>query len=526
MLSEVRFLLACSSAILIAGCGPTDTTPMDAGPDTTPPDSAVDTSVAPPGETFWVSSDGDDAADGSEAAPWATFSHAIAQLSPGDTLLVKAGSVFGRLGYDCQNLACDGEPCPSGEPGRPITVRAEEPRTVELSNLQEALTVRGCSHVVIDGFEAHQRDEESDSFSWMVFIHQSDHVVVRNSIFHTLNRWVNGHIIALSESRHVLFEDSELYDYHRGGVIVRASEHVTIRRIYINGRDTPDLPAPAYSCCCVEGADYGIRVHGSFDVTVENSIVERTCAPFHVQGTLDDPIEARPNSATRFLGSVALSSRNSGFVGSSYCEAADPCAEDNRVVDVEVVDCVSIDSHDGFNMDGVARALLRNVTAIDSRDDDFDIGVGTDNAAVDDASFIVLNALDTGTGGTAYEISGQAEGLVATSNSFGNDSVFDPMFTADAHGTVDPQLGGCLVYVPDGSPMRAAGGGGADIGARIVNRYVDGTLTDEPLWDPTTGAFPCGAIVEGVNDEATHPGATCSTVHERLHVGAEGCALP
>jgi hypothetical protein len=74
--------------------------------------------------------------------------------------------------------------------------------------------------------------------------------------------------------------------------------------------------------------------------------------------------------------------------------------------------------------------------------------------------------------------------------------------------------------------MRAAGGGGADIGARIVNRYVDGTLTDEPLWDPTTGAFPCGAIVEGVNDEATHPGATCSTVHERLHVGAEGCALP
>ena len=36
------------------------------------------------------------------------------------------------------------------------------------------------------------------------------------------------------------------------------------------------------------------------------------------------------------------------------------------------------------------------------------------------------------------------------------------------------------------------------------------------LWDPATGAFPCGAIVEGLNDAAAGP--SCATLHERLGV--------
>jgi hypothetical protein len=61
------------------------------------------------------------------------------------------------------------------------------------------------------------------------------------------------------------------------------------------------------------------------------------------------------------------------------------------------------------------------------------------------------------------------------------------------------------------------------VGANVVFRYVEGVLTEEPLWRASTGAFPCGAIVAGVNDD---PSQSCSGVHERLHVGTAGCALP
>ena len=54
-------------------------------------------------------------------------------------------------------------------------------------------------------------------------------------------------------------------------------------------------------------------------------------------------------------------------------------------------------------------------------------------------------------------------------------------------------------------------------------RYRDGAVTSEPLWNRTTGAFPCGATVAGVNDVA---GRSCVDVHQRLNVNTNGCAFP
>jgi hypothetical protein len=78
------------------------------------------------------------------------------------------------------------------------------------------------------------------------------------------------------------------------------------------------------------------------------------------------------------------------------------------------------------------------------------------------------------------------------------------------------------VSLPLGSPLRGAGAGGSDVGASVVDRYQDGLLTNEPLWNATTGAFPCGAVIPGVNDDPTQ---SCIGVNERLHVGAAGCPL-
>lgn len=83
--------------------------------------------------------------------------------------------------------------------------------------------------------------------------------------------------------------------------------------------------------------------------------------------------------------------------------------------------------------------------------------------------------------------------------------------------------GQCLVYVPAGSSMKGAGKSGGDIGATILYRYHDGALTSTPLWNPKTGAFPCGAVIQGINDVK---GDSCFDIHEQLNVNVNGCSLP
>lgn len=71
--------------------------------------------------------------------------------------------------------------------------------------------------------------------------------------------------------------------------------------------------------------------------------------------------------------------------------------------------------------------------------------------------------------------------------------------------------------------MKGAGLNGADIGANILYRYENGVLTREPLWNPSTGEFPHGALVAGLNDV---PGQSLFDVHRRLNVNTNGCLFP
>ena len=84
-------------------------------------------------------------------------------------------------------------------------------------------------------------------------------------------------------------------------------------------------------------------------------------------------------------------------------------------------------------------------------------------------------------------------------------------------------MGTCYLWLPDASPLKGAGLNGADIGATILYRYKNGVLTNVPLWNPTTGEFPHGALVAGVNDVA---GQSLFDVHKRLNVNTNGCSFP
>ena len=93
------------------------------------------------------------------------------------------------------------------------------------------------------------------------------------------------------------------------------------------------------------------------------------------------------------------------------------------------------------------------------------------------------------------------------SSSFGNGDNYNPdatnaNITNKISEATNPALGTCYLWLPDASPLKRAGLGGEDIGATILYRYKNGVLTNVPLWNPTTGEFPHGALVAGVNDVA------------------------
>jgi hypothetical protein len=66
-------------------------------------------------EEYFVSSDGNDLASGSESAPWASFRHALSQLEPGDVLTARGGTYEEEVRSPTLS---------SGTRANPITVRA------------------------------------------------------------------------------------------------------------------------------------------------------------------------------------------------------------------------------------------------------------------------------------------------------------------------------------------------------------------------------------------------------------------
>lgn len=136
--------------------------------------------------------------------------------------------------------------------------------------------------------------------------------------------------------------------------------------------------------------------------------------------------------------------------------------------------------------------------------------------------------------------------------------------------SINPTLMGtgsnqCIVYVPGGfsngvnsangynpllggqkSSMAGKGKNGADIGANVVYAYGGGfgavpSITSTKLWCQGAqgqnsetrsnckagGQFAgCGAIVTGINDDASFPTSACVNVHKRLNVGVNGCPIP
>ena len=438
---------------------------------------------------------------------------------------------FNLTATDTAVIALAGTPLPSAicTPGgaadtasRPITVIAQHPRQAHLASngTGAGFAVEGCVGWVLDGLYASSTDQPIGvgNSQCPITAVDSPGFIGRNLLVTHPNGCTNTHGICIggtvTGSPGALVEDSEIYDVEHAGLFAADSADVTLRRNYVRGR----LGA-APACATVDGhadrTDLGAMCFefvSAPSCRFENLVVEN----------VGDAFRGERATAFEVLGSIA---RNAYF--GVLMQTAAPGAPP-----VEIDDLVCVDCDVGIWNRGVA-SIVRGATLVGGRpriDVAYGRGAWADPGALSSVWERVV-ALDN----TAAAFDLFTSYTVVTSVAAGSPLLFPPgePFDDDAgniqrSSTAVPTLvgdrdGACLADVPPGSSLAGAGAGGADIGASIVYRSVDGQPTQAKLWNQRTGAFPCGAIVPGVNDV---PGASCRDLHERVRIGVAGCPIP
>ena len=521
------------------------------------------------GRTFYLSPAGNDANSGTARdRPWRSFRmlfNSSTPLRPGDTIVLLDGT-YTRSTTGLPRINCGaGGNAPNGTARAPITIRAANERQAFLSSdgYQAGFEMTRCAYWNVIGLRAANADnrsgEQSDGFPFR--FHRVSDVTARRLLGSHPNRFHNTHAVAVEDSQRVTLEECEVLYYHRHGFSIWRSRYVTLRRCYANSM----LHGRVGQFSAIDNRNWGdeaVSLYGTSDSIVENCISENQANGFQIHGIANalDP-SGSGGRRNRILGSISLNDSIAAFVGSRGGDGAYHNARDNTVehfvgvrsgasavyargargTAIHHVTAYASATSGGISADGgdpglggtcSARSVCADTgaactTARDCR--------GTPCVAnVEGCSMTVEHSLAFENASYGIGITAQTEWLVSGTNSAqnrANYSASEPI--ADTVGNIRRSLsvvptkmgldsGECILWIPDGSTMKGAGISGADIGATVLYRYKDGRLSSERLWDRTTGAFPCGAVVAGVNDGPIR----CTNVHERLNVNRNGCAFP
>lgn len=505
------------------------------------PTSSTTVPLAPSGRAYYISPAGrDDASGTSRYTALRTFDEAIPRLAPGDVLVVLDGT-YTRETTGLPRINC-GSNAESGTAEAPITIRAENERRAFLSSdgQQAGFEMNNCRWWRVEGLRAASRDAAgADQGGGYPFrLHEVEDVTLYRLLGSHNNREQNTHVYAIHDSRNVLVEECEAYFFNRHAFSVWRSYGVVLRRCYANSM----LYGTEGCCSSIDNRDYGdsaVSLYGASASTIENCVSENQANGFHVSG-ITNPLDPSGHGGrhNRILGSISLGDAVAGLVSSRDADGHYNNALGNVFRDFLAIET----SGTGLYLRGAADSLVENVTLYASSvasgllADGGDPGVGgtCGSGNPEGCGFTARNVLALDNAGLGIAAEEQHDWQVEYSNAIGGDGDWtaeEAIGDAAGHvqlslstgvGSIGRGIGECIAWIPDGSPMKDAGRDGADIGANILYRYVNGQLTSTPLWDPDSGAFPCGAVVAGINDGSR----SCRNLHERLNVNTNGCPLP
>ena len=363
-----------------------------------------------------------------------------------------------------------------------------------------------CSYWDIEGLVATNADLPAGASGNTVLIDDSDHINLRDLVAARPNRYGNFNGIAISGSHDVSLEDSEVYDFHRTGVALFKSTDLAVRRLYINGRGYADI-AGGYVSQCPQTGDQGVHLRYVGRSVVDTVISEGSCIGVEIFAGSGAGIAADSgwgdNNVIR--NSIALGIPNDGAFEQGFevysdcatCAVGDEVAANNRIERSVAIGFVT-----GFWSRAVG-TTFDHVTAHLSES----YGVKGDGSSTPLWGLVVTNASVATAGTAGFLVRQHLAWSVDASNSFASTVAYDTMGNVTSSGAIDPMYGACWVYPPLGSPLQALGRG-ADL---------------RSIWTGPNQTFPCGAPAPGVSDDPT---TSCAGIHERLRVGADGCAAP
>jgi hypothetical protein len=459
---------------------------------------------------YYLSPSGSDTKAGTSTAPWKTFSFAIPKLQPGDTLILKDGTYTGsNSGYPNINGSTNAN---NGTATNFITVKAENERKafIEGTGLVDTVRIANLSYWIFEGIYAKGAENHSatDPHGNVFRVISSSNLVFKRLLLTHNNRWLNTHLLAIENCNNMLVEESEFYYFHRHAVLNWNTNNSVYRRLYGNSRGHANVTGGYKSTFPTRGETLVSIYPGSNNI-VENAISEGNTNVVDIQATLTA-------SNNRFLGLISLGDHYGSYLAARGSGSKMP-------VDTYYENFVSINPTSyGIFARGTKNTQVKNASLFGGMR-----GLVADYESIlpGDGVYSIFSENVLSINNTQYGsvMVNQATYGHSYMNGYNNGTNFSPSSGYTNTSTVAPELGPCKVFIPQNSPLKGKGEGGADIGANILYRYEKGVLTNQPLWNTTTGEFPHGARVAGVNDI---PGSSAFDVHKRLNVNFNGCPLP
>ena len=541
-------VVAATSASGLSGSGAAtvNVTAPTLVPSSQPPSSQPPSTQPPPpppppatytGSGYYISPNGSNSNPGTASQPWKTFGYAISQLQPGDNLVLEDGLYTGtNSGYpyvDCSAGAAN------GTASAPITIRAQNERAAFIQGDGTAypVAILHCQYWQLIGLHVENGDFDNRNYNGTgsteaaygdaVFLYSDSHLTLQRNLIARNNRYANSHLVDNYYTSHSLYEENEFYYFHRHGILDMFGAYNTYRRNYFNSRNYADLPGGRYSADPARG-DTSISLYPAQNAIVENNISEGNQVAEDIQCAYVSTAHTCNDNA--FFGNISLRDQY-GLVIKARGTGDLYMPHNTDLVNNVVIAPALV----GMFFRANKNTTCTNCTALDvpyNRAGLLADAGGSGETGDGNYSLSFSNSLAvSASGGAQYGLavlssSGNWTWSANHAAAYGNQLNFYPALpnsNVTGASTANPNLGSCKVWVPSDSSMKGAGAGGADIGTNILYEYFNGSPTSQPLWDPASGQFPHGALVQGVNDMA---GQSAFDVNVRLNVNSGGCSFP
>lgn len=472
--------------------------------------------------SFYISPTGRDSNAGTSASsPWLTFSKALTTMRCGDTLNLMDG-VYGD-GTSTGKVDLRYRNCASGSV---LTLRSLNQRKawIKDSGRGRAMLILNSAYVTVDGIVMSSRDNNYDARAyeqngWPLYVNTSHHIVIKNVVLANPNRYGGLPLLQLTDVSDVLVEDSEFYNFHRQAINTKPGTRVIVRRVYCNPR-IGGLAGGYPNANGTAGADACISFYPCRDCILENSIADGSPKSLWL-------IELNASGGgllkgNKVLGSIGYKTSHNGVYINARGEGLTYMPQDTTL---ENVVFYNHRSNSAIRNSDAKNTIIKNVTLIGSGSLR---GITTDQTGKGDGAYstTMQNVLSLNQTQYGFYVQPGVQTWKGNEvNAFNTARAVYPSPPArwTNVSSSHPFLGACAAWVPDGSSMKRAGVGGADIGANILYRYQNGVLTSVPLWNRTTGTFPHGALVPGLNNI---PGQSLYDLHVRLNINRNGCSFP